>query len=307
MSEGATAGGRDILIIRLGALGDFALSFPAFAALRAHHSSDRLTLLTTRPFASLAADSPWFDEVLIDTRPRWYDVTALLRLRRILRKRDFIYDLQTSHRSSTYFALAGRPQWSGIARGASHPDADPGRNFLHTIERQQGQLRAAGVSTPVPLDLSWLEGCGPVLAQPYALLIPGTSASHGGAKRWPVARFAELARRLSSRRLVPVVAGSAAEAGDAAAIVAACPEAIDLSGKTSLQELAGVAHRAAFAVGGDTGPIHLAAMMGCPVVALFSGYSNPALAAPRGRVTLVREQDLGNLDVDRVEAMLPSL
>ena len=307
MTGRAPAGGRDILVIRLGALGDFALSFPAFAALRAHHKDDRLTLLTTRPFASLAADSPWFDEVLTDTRPKWHEVQALLRLRRILRGRDFIYDLQTSHRSSTYFRLAGRPQWSGIARGASHPDADPQRNSLHTIERQQGQLRAAGVPAPVPLDLSWLEGRGPVLPRPYALLIPGTSASHGGAKRWPVARFAELARRLSARNLVPAVAGSASEAADAAAIVSACPGAIDLSGRTSLQDLAGVAHRASMAVGGDTGPIHLAAMMGCPVVALFSGYSNPALAAPRGKVTLVREQNLGDLDVDRVEAMLPWL
>ena len=307
MSVRFAGAGRDILIIRLGALGDFALSFPAFAALRAHHSDDRLTLLTTRPFASLAADSPWFDEVVIDTRPKWYDAGGLLRLRRILRGRDFIYDLQTSHRSSGYYALAGWPPWSGIARGASHPDADPRRNFLHTIERQQGQLRAAGVPSPVPVDLSWLEGRGPVLPQRYALLIPGTSASHGGGKRWPAARFAELAQRLWRRNLVPVVAGSAAEAADAAAILSACPGAIDLTGKTSLQELAGVAHRAALAIGGDTGPIHLAAMMGCPVVALFSGFSNPALAAPRGRVTLVREQDLGDLDVGRVEAALPAL
>lgn len=307
MSVPVDGAGRDILIIRLGALGDFALSFPAFAALRAHHSGDRLTLLTTRPFGSLAADSPWFDEVVIDTRPKWYDAGGLLRLRRILRGRDFIYDLQTSHRSSGYFTLAGRPPWSGIARGASHPDADPGRNSLHTIERQQGQLRAAGVPAPVPVALSWLEGRGPVLPAPYALLIPGTSASHGGGKRWPVARFGELAQRLWGRNLVPVVAGSAAEAADAAAIMSACPGAIDLTGKTSLQELAGVAHRAALAIGGDTGPIHLAAMMGCPVVALFSGFSSPALAAPRGRVTLVREQHLGDLDVGRVEAALPAL
>lgn len=296
---------REILVIRLGALGDLALSFPAFAALRAHHGGDRLTLLTTAPFASLARDSPWFDEVLVDTRPGLTDLPGLLRLRRMLRGRDLVYDLQTSRRSSRYFLLAGRPPWSGIARGCSLPDADPGRNFLHTIERQEGQLRAAGVPVPAPVDLAWLAGRGPVLGFSYALLVPGTSLAHGGAKRWPVERFGALACILVARGLQPVVVGSAAEVGDAAAILAACPEAVDLVGKTGLQDLAGLAHRAAAAIGGDTGPIHLAAMLGCPVVALFSAFSNPALAAPRGTVTLVHEADLHDLTVDRVAAALP--
>jgi ADP-heptose:LPS heptosyltransferase len=298
---------RDVLVIRLGALGDFALSFPAFAALRAHHAADRLTLLTTRPFADLARNSPWFDEVLIDVRPPWHDLAGLRRLRAQLAGRDLVYDLQTSSRSSRYFFLAGCPPWSGIAPFCSLPDADPDRNNLHTIERQQGQLRAAGVATPVPLDLGWLAGRGPALASRYALLIPGTSAAHGGAKRWPVARYGALAVVLARRGLVPVVAGSAAEVADAASILAACPEAVDLAGRTSLADLAGLAARAAVAIGGDTGPIHLAAMMGCPVVALFSGFSNPALAAPRGRVTLLREAALTSLSVERVAASLPAL
>ncbi|HTZ69579.1 MAG TPA: ADP-heptose--LPS heptosyltransferase, partial [Acetobacteraceae bacterium] len=52
-----------ILIIRLGALGDFCNSFPAFAAIRAHHAADHVVLLTTPPFVALALESPWFDQV----------------------------------------------------------------------------------------------------------------------------------------------------------------------------------------------------------------------------------------------------
>ncbi len=295
---------RRILVIRLGALGDFVLSFPAFAALRAHHAANHITLLTTAPFASLAADAPWFDAVRVDQRPRWTDLAGVLRLRRALTGFDFVYDLQTSGRSSRYFWLAGRPAWSGIARSCSHPDADPLRDTLHTVARQRGQLTAAGVPayslTPDPSALSWLWDAGPRIAEPYALLIPGTSVAHWGAKKWPADRYAALAVMLAAHGLRPVVAGTAADAADAAIIRESCPDALDLTGKTSIQALAGLAHRAALAIGGDTGPIHLAAMVGCTVVALFSRFSDPALAAPVGDVRLMRVERLDALGAEAV-------
>ena len=292
-----------ILVIRLGALGDMVLSFPAFAAIRAHHAADHITLLTTPPFAGLAQDSPWFDEVRLDTRPGWTDLSGLWRLRRQLRGFDLVYDLQTSARSSRYFHLAGRPPWSGIARGCALPDPDPLRDTLHTIERQRGQLAAAGVP-PAAVELSWLERRGPVLGGRYALLVPGTSASQGGAKRWPSLRYAELAGGLASAGLTPVVAGTRAEAADAALIASACHSAIDLTGRTTIQELAGVAHRAALAIGGDTGPIHLAGMMGCRVVALFSRFSSPRLARPVGQLRLIQAERLDAIPASQVLACL---
>jgi ADP-heptose:LPS heptosyltransferase len=295
-----------ILVIRLGALGDFVLSFPAFAAIRAHHAGDHITLLTTAPFAALAADSPWFDHVEVDARPQWYHLAGLWRLARQLRGFDFVYDLQTSGRSSRYFILAGRPPWSGIAPGCSHPDADPNRNNLHTLARQRGQLADAGVPPAEP-DLAWLRRGGPLIEGAYALVIPGTSMSQGGAKKWPTARFAGLASGLSAIRIRPVIVGTRAEAGDAACIRAACPAALDLTGQTSIQDLAGLAARARLAVGGDTGPLHLAAMMGCPVVALFSKFSNPALAAPVGHPRILAAPRLDEVDLATVLAAVADL
>ena len=298
---------KQVLVIRLGALGDFVLSFAAFADIRAHHGADRITLLTTAPFVSLALDSPWFDQVRVDARPAFYDVAGIWRLRAQLRGFDMVYDLQTSRRSSRYFRLAGRPAWSGIARGASMPHDNPDRNDLHTVARQRDQLAQAGVPASGPFALEWLSGAGPVIPPPYALLVPGTSAAHGGAKRWPAENYVALAAALARRGLTPVVVGGPAEAAEAAAIQASVPETISFAGRTSLQDLAGLAARAAVTVGGDTGPVHLAAMMGCPVVALFSRFSNPALAAPVGRVTLLQAPSLADLPVERVVEALPPL
>jgi ADP-heptose:LPS heptosyltransferase len=295
---------RNILVIRLGALGDFVLSFPAFAALRAHHERDRIVLLTTAPFAELAAASPWFDEIRIDTRPAWLNLPGLLRLRRQIRDFDFVYDLQTSQRSSRYFWIAGRPPWSGIARFCSHPDRDPDRDRVHSIDRQKSQLAIAGVR-PAAMDLSWLAARGPLVDGRYALLVPATSGSHGGAKTWPIARFAALAGLLASRGLRPVVVGTQAERNLAAIIRKDCMSALDLTGKTSILDLAGLAHRAALTVGGDTGPVHLAAMMGSPTIALFSKYSDPVHATPVGNVRLLRADKLEDLPLERVAAVLP--
>ena len=117
---------RRVLVIKLGALGDVVLAFGPFAAVRAHHPGAHVALLTTAPFAGLARASPWFDAVHVDAKPAWWDLPGLRRLAALLRGFDLVYDLQTSARSSRYFRLAGRPRWSGIARGASHPHANAG-------------------------------------------------------------------------------------------------------------------------------------------------------------------------------------
>ncbi|MGA3404033.1 MAG: glycosyltransferase family 9 protein [Acetobacteraceae bacterium] len=208
---------KNILVLKLGALGNIVLSLAAFAAIRQHHPDARITLLTTAPYADWMAASPWFDRVLIDTRPAWWDLPGVLRLRRMLRGGDFdrVYDLQTSSRSSHYFRLfprAARPEWSGIAPGCSHPDRDPDRDRIHDIDRQHGQLRQAGIADIPPADLSWCRGdiARFALPRPFALLVPG-SAPHRPVKRWPAAHYRALAGWLIAQGIAPVVLGTAGE------------------------------------------------------------------------------------------------
>ncbi len=300
-----------ILVIRLSALGDIVLSFGPFAAIRARHADAHIAVLTTAPFAPMLAASGWFDDVLVDARPAVWDVRGLLRLRRQLRGFDLVYDLQTSSRSARYFGLAGKPPWSGVAAGCSLPHHDPGRDFAHTLERQRGQLGDAGVTDfPAP-DLTFLRAGGPVIAAPYVVLVAGNSGAHGGGKTWPAENFAALAMILATRGHTPVLVGSRADQAVATPIMAAEPRAINLTGQTTLLDLAGVLARAHAAVGADTGPMHLAAALGTPSIVLFGPATHPALTAPRGptraTVTVLRANPLADLPPDRVAAALANL
>ncbi|MEJ1979200.1 MAG: hypothetical protein WDN49_26865 [Acetobacteraceae bacterium] len=130
-----------------------------------------------------------------------------------------VYDLQTSGRSGWYYRVAGRPAWSGIAAGSSHPHANPARDSLHTLERQREQLTMAGITAFPPPALDWLTqpGSPPDLPTPYALLIPG-AAPHRPRKRWPAGHFGTLAAQLAARTQTPIIVGSAQDAPLAAAI-----------------------------------------------------------------------------------------
>lgn len=298
-----------ILVIRLGALGDFVQSSGPFAAIRAHHPGARITLLTTRPFADLARRSPWFDEVWPDGRPSWRAPGALLALARRLRGAGFdrVYDLQTSSRSSRYRWLVGRGvEWSGIAPGCSHPHANPRRDFMHTVERQREQLQMAGITEfPAPA-LDWLEADLSRFDLPsrFGLLIPGASPLRP-LKRWPAERFAGLA---AAAGFPVAVLGGPAETDIATRILAAAPRALDLTGRTSFAEVAALARRADWAVGNDTGPTHLVATAGCPTLALFGEDSDPALCAPRGPAARVlRHIPLAELPLETVQVALATL
>ena len=300
--------GESILVIKLGALGNVILSAGPFAAIRAHHPDAHITVLTTRPYVDFLAASPWFDTVIVDERPTWWNLPGLLRLRRALIGGRFnrVYDLQTSGRSSRYFHLFWphpRPAWSGIAWGGALPDRNPNRDHIHDVDRQIEQLRQAGLTEFPPPDLSWCRGdIGRFgLPRDFALLVPGSSP-HRPVKRWPTEQYRALADALITRGMTPVVLGTASER----ALAAQIPSAIDLTGRTGLTELAELARSARLAVGNDTGPMHLLATAGCPSLVLFSHDSDPALCAPRGRaVSVLRRPDLRDLPISDVLAALP--
>jgi ADP-heptose:LPS heptosyltransferase len=294
-----------ILVIKHGALGDFVLALGPMQAIRAHHPGQRAVLLTTEPLAGFARATGLFEEVWLDVRPKWWHPVAAFALARKLRAGNFarVYDLQTSDRSSFYLRLFGRrkPEWSGIAAGASHPHANPERDQMHTVERQAEQLALAGIERVPPPDLGFaqppIERFG--LDRPFALLVPG-GAVHRPAKRWPVESYAVLAHELARAGLTPVLIGGPPEREVAARIARACREVRDLAGDTSLLEIAALARAARVAIGNDTGPMHLIAAAGCPAVVLFSRDSDPALTAPLGPVSVLRKDPLASLSVGEV-------
>ncbi|HBC08181.1 MAG TPA: ADP-heptose--LPS heptosyltransferase [Rhodospirillaceae bacterium] len=304
---------RNILVIKLGALGDFVQALGPMRAIRDHHASQRVDLLTTPPFEDLAIASGLFDRVIARPRMKWHQFGALCALRRDLIQGGYarVYDLQTSDRSSFYFRLfpaKTRPEWSGIARGCSHPHANPNRDRMHTAERQVDQLAMAGIpSVPTP-DLSFAETdlTRFALPAPFALIIPG-GAAHRPAKRWPADHYAALANHLHKRGLTPVLIGGADERALHDSILTAAPAARSLAGETSLLDLAALARRAALAVGNDTGPMHVAALAGAPTVVLYSHDSDPALCAQRGaQVTILRAAHLSELALADVLKVLPT-
>ncbi len=300
-----------ILVIKLGALGDFVQAMGPAAAIRAHHREAEITLMTTAPYAELGRAAPYFDRVWIDERPGLGDPRGLWRLRQCLRRGRFdrVYDLQTSDRSGYYHRLMGpgrRPEWSGIARGASHPHANPQRDSMHTLERQAEQLAMAGIPKVPPPDLSWAARDISHFALPARplLLVPGGSA-HRPRKRWPIRHFAALAALAAARGVTPVVIGGAQEAALGAALTAHCPAARDLTGRTSFGEIVALAGIALHSVGNDTGPMHLLVVGGSAATVLYSAESDPTRTAPRGPgVTLLRRDNLWDLPVAEVAATL---
>jgi ADP-heptose:LPS heptosyltransferase len=300
---------RHILIVKLGALGDFVQALAPIPAIRRHHDGDRLCLLTTARYAEFAGQTGFFDEILVDQRPRWADWQGWLALRRTLRAGGFdrVYDFQTSDRSNFYFRMwwpGPWPEWSGTANGCSHPHANLGRDRQHTMDRQAEQLLMAGIH-PVPLvpELPRAAGLPPVLAgRRFAMLIPGSSPRRP-AKRWPADRYGELARRLRDAGYLPVVVGVRGEEAVGRTICDLCPEAVDLVGRTDVAGLAALAEGTALTIGNDTGATHIAAAGGHPVVALFSRLSSPSLCAPRGMsVRVLSQSDLADLPVETVLA-----
>lgn len=303
-------GGEKILVVKLGALGDFVQALGPIQAIREHHPSAHITLLTTPTFSALGTTTGWFDAVWTDSRPSWWRFNARLALRSQLNQGDFtrVYDLQTSKRSSSYYRSfkRPRPEWSGIASGCSHPHANSDRDSMHTIERQAEQLEMAGVTPVLTPDLNWFDADTTHfrLEDGFVLITPG-GAAHRPEKRWPIKRYIELANDLVAWGRRPVLLGGKDEGDVLQAIANGCRQARNLGGQTNIFDIAGLARRAVGAVGNDTGPMHIISAMGCPSVVLYSQASNPELCGQRGpSVKILRRAALEGLAVAEVEAAL---
>ncbi|HXV01571.1 MAG TPA: glycosyltransferase family 9 protein [Caulobacteraceae bacterium] len=314
---------KSVLVIKLSALGDFVMAFPAFARIRAAHPDARITLLTTPPFETLAKVSPYFDAIETDGRPsgpgEWLALVGRLRRAR----HDRVYDLQNNDRTHLIFQALRPwpPAWSGDAPGAGLPHRNPARAGMHPLERHAEQLGQAGIwpdaptrpLSAAPPDICWiLEQArwkarpGGKPPRPSALLIPGSSAQHP-EKRWPVKSYGQLAGRFETQGFDVLIVGGLQEGELARGIQRLAPRARDLTGRTDFAQTAALGGRAAVAVGNDTGPVHLIAAAGAPTIVLFSSASSPELSAPRGHVTVFQAPDLADVPVETVLAAALSL
>ena len=297
---------QPILVIRYGGFGDIVLSMAAFRSIRAQHPATPIAALTTPHFRDLLAQSGYFDEILIDRRRKfsgWIGLVRQLRRRRFSR----VYDLQRNTRTAILYRALGagrRIEWSGVIPGCSHFVADDPDDRRHIVDRLSEQLAVAGIPQMLPVDLAWLttDLAGFALPRPYALLVPG-GAPHRPEKRAPAACFAALARHLQGQGIAPVLLGTAGERRQIDDILSGCSIAIDLSERTSFGAIAELARHAVGAIGNDTGPMHLAAAVGCPSLVLFSAASDPCRIAPRGRrVDILQTGELRTLDAARLIA-----
>jgi ADP-heptose:LPS heptosyltransferase len=294
------------LVVRLDNAGDVLLAGPAVRAVAA--GSDRVSVLAGPHGASAARLLPGVDDVLvwrcpwIDPHPDQVQPAEVDRVVELLRglRADRALVLTSFHQSPLPTALllrmAGVPWVGAVSEDypgslldlRHHVDGD-----LPEAERALSLAAAAGfglppgddgalaVRRPLP-DVSRLLPAGR-----FVVLHPGTSVP---ARAWPVPRFAQAARLLGERGVQVVVTGAPSER-PLTAEVAAGTTARDLGGSTSLPELAAVLDRADAVVVGNTGPAHLAAAVGTPVVSLFAPTVPAARWAPyRVPVVLLGDQ-----------------
>ena len=309
-----------ILIVRLSALGDVVNTLPALTALRRGHPKAHIAWLVEDRAADILHSHPLLDEVIIFPRLKWqqsfslrrgrwrtladcYQFFSALRARRF----DIAIDFQGNAKSGFLSYMSGAKIRLGFDRRNSSegnivftnrrvPIANP---HINRAEKYLVLARAVGGSmapwAPAVLP-TWpaeaaaakalLREAG-VRRRPLIALHPGTS-EFGAFKRWPPERFGQLARRLARRWNAGIlVTWGPRERPLAVQVASAAGRSAVVSPPThSIRELAELLRQADLFISADTGPMHVAAALGVPVVALF-GPKDPVLHGPYGEKTRV--------------------
>ena len=298
---------KNILIIKPSSLGDIVLALPALSALRRSFPDAKISWLVRPEFAALLKNHPHLTEIIPFDRkflgkawcnPRAFG--ALLSLVAQLRRSrfDLVIDLQGLFRTASLGWLSGCANRYGMAKAAEFAHIfythkiTQDNGCIHLVDYYLKIIKAAGVSNPavefvLPQDSAAAESVDKLLAGRnikqgnYAVLVPGSAHSD---KCWPVERFAAIASKISSQFGLSVIAtGTASEKSTVEKLKAAANVPIEnFAGLTNLNELIALLKGAKVVISNDTGPGHIAAALGRPLVLIF-GPSNPARVAPYGR------------------------
>lgn len=292
-------GVSSILVLRLYFVGDALLSTPVFEALKRRFPRASLSVLVKKRATGILAGNPFVDEVIeYDAVARYHSPVWLGRLARELRRRRFglAVDLTGDLRSS-WLLLAADP---GFRVGFNHAGLGflldrsvPYRAQGHVVDHLLSSVACVGASLEDPRPRLYLDASDQRAAQallsefglspersPFVVLSPGANRRY---RRWPAERFGRLAAVARERFGIPsVVVGSGEDSRLAEEVVASSGgAALSLAARTSLRTLGAITARARAFVGNDSGPLHIAASQGTPVVALF-GPTTPERFAPRG-------------------------
>ena len=279
---------RRICIVKPSALGDVAQAMPLLPALRERFPDTRISWVVNRELSDVLAGHPDLDETIaFDRRGSWRDS---LRLLRDLRGREFdlVIDLQGLLRTALMTAATRAPIRVGLetAREAAHlvcnvtlPDS--GRmvpawlRYWRVAEAFGVGNRSRVTLVAIPdTDRAWAHKLVGGLGEPVLAVHPG---ARWITKRWPVEKFAAVAAKATRKfGFATVILGSPAEAESSALLeqlirnFIPAARVLNLTGQTTLKQLAAVLERVNVVLTNDTGPMHLAAGLGTPVVGVFT-------------------------------------
>lgn len=299
-----------ILLVRLRQIGDVVFTTPALTALRQHFPDATLTYLVEPAAAAVVAGNPCIDELLIAPRqPGLAGLRAEYALIRQLRQRrfDLALDFHGGPRASLLTWLSGAPSRVGYdvagrswmyTRVVNRPRLLRAR---HSVENQWDLLTALGLEPadreryPVTMALqaaavrSIDERLGAAGSSPGDRLIVIHVSAGNPFRRWPIHAFARVAAQLAGdddRNRIVVTSGPSELDAASAVTTAARTELpsgtahrVLACGDFSLTELRALVDRAALYIGGDSGPMHVAATSHVPMVSLY-GPTLPSRSAP---------------------------
>jgi heptosyltransferase-2 len=277
-------------------IGDAVLGIPALKSLRERFPGSKITLLVRPWVAGLFRSASFVDEVWDSASPGvlgWVPTAGRVRRGRF----DLAVLLTHSFESALTMRVGGARERAGYAtdhreflltRAIPVPEARLHQTdyYLHLLEACFGPGPHPGIEIePTPEEcasaraLLASEGVGP--GERLLVLCPG--AAFGPAKRWLEDRFASLADQLSRERgFRTLIIGSEAERDIAGRIGAMMHSPVTLlAGRTDLETLVGILAGAALVVTNDSGPMHIAAALGTPTLAIF-GSTDAAVTGPVG-------------------------
>lgn len=313
-----------ILIVKLSAIGDVIHTLPALNALRRHYPQARITWLVETAAADLLVGHPALDRVMISHRKHWIrgmrsgrrmrHFEALFTFVRRLRaeRYDLVLDFQALLKSSLWVLLARSPRKIGFGKGMEHMEKSylfltervpPVSMEIHALERNLLMLAPLGIHCreavyrlPVGTEdrqavESLLQAHGLGAKRPLVSINP---MAKWPTKLWDPAKFSQLADRMAASLGAEICFTGGTEDRPAVARIMADMRfpAVNLAGRTTLKQLAALYARSDVLVSTDTGPMHLGAAVGIPVVALF-GPTAPWRTGPYGKAHRVIRHPVG--------------